>query len=336
MADSVVRMPKNVSLLITYKCTARCKMCCWSCSPERTEEMSLKDIKQYVDQAREVVSVEQISLTGGEPFIDFEKLLKAVAYISTCGFEPKVITNCFWATNYEKSEYILNKLVKNGLKSFRVSTDEFHEEFVPLENVCNALKAAKNLGLDINIGSTKKADQHKNYGEILDNTVGLEGIDYMESNLVHEGRAKKLPIEYFDYRQEKLKTGCNVIERPLITPHGDMYPCCMIPLSKNLTLGNIKKGMKLSDVLHESLNSTLFTALALYGPLRLYDRFLSYTKDKKKGNYKKMFVTMCEVCNWLLSHKNASLFMEMLERSTIEIFAAKTIVESDERYRKYL
>ncbi len=309
-------------------------MCCWNSSPEREEKMSLQEIKNYVNQARAISSIEQISLTGGEPFLDFDKLQKAVVYISDCGFKPKIVTNCFWASNYGKAVHVLESLANQGLQGLRVSADEFHQEFVPLKYVVNVLRAARALGLETSIGSIRSKRSSKNYRDILDRAVGLEGLDFLWFELGHAGRAENLPSDYFGCLQGKeLKIGCNVMENSLIVPNGSVYPCCMVPLSEKLSIGNLHNaGDTLHELLTKASNSPLITALSLYGPLKLYERF----SGENWAENRKPFATECEVCNWLLSDVNAPAFMAMLEKSRIEIFAAKTIIESEEKYRRYL
>lgn len=40
--------PKSVAILLTDKCTAECKMCCFGCSPQNSTVMEPKMIQQIM------------------------------------------------------------------------------------------------------------------------------------------------------------------------------------------------------------------------------------------------------------------------------------------------
>ena len=81
--------PKEVCIILTYRCNAKCNMCdVWHHPTKAEEEISIEDIEKLPSGLR------FINITGGEPFIrrDIEEIVKAVhtkterIVISTNGF----------------------------------------------------------------------------------------------------------------------------------------------------------------------------------------------------------------------------------------------------------
>jgi len=61
---------RNVGLLLTYHCPVSCAHCILRAGPDRHEEMSLEDARDWIHQIAAYRNgyVIVLSLTGGEPF----------------------------------------------------------------------------------------------------------------------------------------------------------------------------------------------------------------------------------------------------------------------------
>jgi hypothetical protein len=59
-----------------------------------------------------------------------------------------LFTNSFWGTSQRTAEIVLRKLKEAGLTKLCTSADGFHQPFIPIQYVNNALNAAGNLGLE--------------------------------------------------------------------------------------------------------------------------------------------------------------------------------------------
>lgn len=64
-----------------------------------------------------------------------------------------MVTNAFWAYSLKAAEEKLKRLKEAGLHLINISIDKFHQEFVPIQWVRNAIDAAKSLGIEIILGS---------------------------------------------------------------------------------------------------------------------------------------------------------------------------------------
>jgi hypothetical protein len=77
----------------------------------------------------------RVHITGGEPFGDFEHLCSILSAIQRAGLGPveKLETNAFWAVDDDVTEHRLDAVRQLGVEALVVSTDLYHQEFVPIE-----------------------------------------------------------------------------------------------------------------------------------------------------------------------------------------------------------
>jgi MoaA/NifB/PqqE/SkfB family radical SAM enzyme len=84
-----IEHPKEICIILTYRCNAKCNMCdVWHHPTKADEEITIEDIEKLPSGLR------FINITGGEPFIrkDIEEIIKTILpkteriVISTNGF----------------------------------------------------------------------------------------------------------------------------------------------------------------------------------------------------------------------------------------------------------
>ena len=155
---------KSLAFIMTNKCNAACRMCCFSCSPQNNTLLNIGLMKDYIRQAYEIGTFKTIAFSGGEAMLYYEQLRDCIAYAHSFGFDTTLVSNGFWAANYEEGFETLKGLVEAGLTHLSLSVDQFHQEYVPLQSVKNAIHACENLGvlsvltlLDLKDGLSSKA-----------------------------------------------------------------------------------------------------------------------------------------------------------------------------------
>lgn len=147
-SNDMVISPSILTFITTFKCTAACKDCCFECNPKREGRLSLKQMKEYLDQSiKAYPSIKVLILTGGECFLLKSDLDKIVLYASNKGLRVRIVTNGYWASSFEKAIERLSILVNSGLNEINFSTGDDHLEFVSENFVVNGLRAALKLGL---------------------------------------------------------------------------------------------------------------------------------------------------------------------------------------------
>jgi hypothetical protein len=89
----------------------------------------------------------RIHLSGGEPFRDWVRLASLLRAARDAGLTPveKIETNAFWATDDGLTRARLELLRGLGVGKLVVSTDVFHQEFVPLERVQRCVALARQV-----------------------------------------------------------------------------------------------------------------------------------------------------------------------------------------------
>lgn len=133
---------KSVSFIMTERCTASCVICCNACSPQKTRMLDDETIRHYMREAKETLpALESFSFTGGEPFIDSERLYELIRYAyEELRITSSVVSNGYWGINYEKGSEIISRMKQAGLREVRLSADHFHQEYVPAEAVKGAIR----------------------------------------------------------------------------------------------------------------------------------------------------------------------------------------------------
>ena len=87
----------------------------------------------------------QVHLTGGEPFLNFPLLLKAVQFAADRHFRVYVETNAGWCINKNLAGERFAELREAGLAAVLISASPFHAENIPVRNTLLGVQAAKEV-----------------------------------------------------------------------------------------------------------------------------------------------------------------------------------------------
>jgi len=148
-ADAELAPWEFAGLLVTYWCNARCAFCYVHSGPDRGGEMSIgealahwRSLDRLAARHRKVM---RIHLAGGEPFQDWVRLVAMVRAARDAGLTPleKVETNAFWATDDALTRARLEQLDALGMQKLVVSSDVYHQEFIPFERVARCVRIAR-------------------------------------------------------------------------------------------------------------------------------------------------------------------------------------------------
>ena len=150
--------PVSGGILLSYKCTSECKHCMYACSPKwRGDWISEENLEKVLIQLsgkikRNVFGSDSVGInsglhfTGGEPFLNFELLLKAVEMAHKLGIPSTFVeTNCFWCIDEETAREKLTQLKDAGLKGILISVNPFILEQIPFERTQRAIKVSEKI-----------------------------------------------------------------------------------------------------------------------------------------------------------------------------------------------
>ncbi|MFX1307454.1 MAG: radical SAM protein, partial [Promethearchaeota archaeon] len=142
-------MLKGIHFLLTYSCNYTCDHCFLYCSPDSKGTFTLAQIKEVLDEASKLKSVEWIYFEGGEPFLYYPIMVEGIRFAKMMGFKVGIVTNSYWATSIQDAEIWLKPFSELGVDDFSISNDTFHYENEQ-ENLSKiAKKASENLKLPI-------------------------------------------------------------------------------------------------------------------------------------------------------------------------------------------
>ncbi len=137
----------RAGLMLTDGCNAACAACYLHCAPDHGTWMSLE---QAVGVWAGLESLSphgcRVHVTGGEPFIDFPRLLEILRAARREGLVADAVeTNGFWASDEATIRDRLGALDAEGVRRLTISADPFHQQFIPIDRVRRLAGMAEEL-----------------------------------------------------------------------------------------------------------------------------------------------------------------------------------------------
>ncbi len=252
---------KNVDFLLTFKCPAKCQHCSYRAGPSRVGNIKSKDASRYLKELTNMQPLQSVWVHGGEPFLYFDCLEHIIKQSKKLDIpQLGIITNSFWAKNEIIATKKLERLRKVGLNALTVSFDFFHQEFINLEYVRYALKAAVALGfeniyVDSYFVDGITADNYFNQitKKNLEILGDIEDAEFHRSPMSVEGRATELK-EFLNLNAELPSGKCPMpfwIEGDLQNPETIEIDCeGNVTLCPGICIGNTNI-QSLTKIIHD-------------------------------------------------------------------------------------
>jgi organic radical activating enzyme len=249
----------GLHLLLTYQCTYECDHCFVWGSPFQSGVMTLDQTLSILDQGLELGTVEWVYFEGGEPFLYYPVLVKAVQEANRRGFKVGLVSNAYWATSLEDAHLWLNPF-KGFVNDLSVSSDVFHTSDRMKYLALNAQQAAGDLGIPYDV--LRVAAPATSMDEVV------EG-----STLMYRGRAtQKLAKEadHLDWRQFDSCPYENLTDpgRVHIDPLGNIHIC------QGILMGNVFEA-RLADIIgsYHPENHPILGPIISGGPVELVHKY---------------------------------------------------------------
>lgn len=138
--------PRDLGLILTYRCHSACKHCLYNCGPGRKKEaMSSEMLQQALNAILVWPQTPQVHFTGGEPFLAFSLLVEGARMASDLGITNYVETSAAWCTDDEEAAQRFVELHQAGLGAVLVSCSPFHAERIPPARTLRAIRAARRV-----------------------------------------------------------------------------------------------------------------------------------------------------------------------------------------------
>lgn len=218
-------------LLWSYKCIYECDHCFAWGSPQQEGTFTLSQLDEIFDQAKELGTVEWFYFEGGEPFLYYATLLRAVQWAHRHGYKCGLVTNAYWATDEDDAIETLGPFA-GLIDDLSLSSDLYHSDSVMDEQIRNAVGAAEKLGIPVETVTIAQPDAK---------TAGVKGkLPAGEVGVMYRGRAAEKLIDRAGRAPWDSFTEC---------PHEDLTdpgrvhidPIGNVHLCQGLSVGNLFK-----------------------------------------------------------------------------------------------
>lgn len=310
-----IKLPKPISggLILSYQCNAECKYCMYACSPKWKSWISEEDLERILRQlagrikpspyGSKGVSLNYgLHFTGGEPFLRFELLLKAVELANKLNIPSTFVeTNCYWCVNDKATREKLQSLKERGLKGILISINPFYLEYVPFERTERGIRISQEVfDENVMIYQLEYYFRFKNLGVkgkiSLEDYLKLAGKEDLARNveLFLMGRAAyKLKDLYPKYLAELL------LKEPCQSPflrnwhnHFDNYGNYLPGYCGGISLGDCRE---LDKLLREGVDLGKLPVLNFLIH-QDFNCLLQFAKDSGYRELKEGYVSKCHLC----------------------------------------
>jgi organic radical activating enzyme len=261
-----------LGLYITNKCNITCRHCSVNSGPTESTRLFIDDVLESIPTAVDKEIIKGIHVSGGEPFLYQSDLQRLASEAERLGILLGINTNAFWAKNLDKAHKVLDSMP--GITQLMISTDIYHEEFIPLDRIKYASIAGLERGLIVQIAVCTSGGEKSDFVDRLSQILGEElansipiGINPVEAS----GRALSLLEAHWRKQQRSFPIGrCNQINRPTVLESGVVFACCNTCVSEQcgrspLNLGNIKAS-SLEEIHLRTDTDYIIQAIRTLGP----------------------------------------------------------------------
>ncbi len=140
-------MLTGIHFLLTYKCLFECDHCFLHCGPHASGTFTLEQIRNVLDEAAKIGTIDIIYYEGGEPFLFYPLMIEGLRLAREAGMRTGVVTNAYWATAEEDAALWLGPFRELDVRDLSLSDDAFHHGDEAGSYAKKALTSAAKLGL---------------------------------------------------------------------------------------------------------------------------------------------------------------------------------------------
>jgi hypothetical protein len=291
-------MLTGVHFLLTYRCNLECDHCFLYSGPRAEGTFTLPQIRDALDQARAIDTVDWIYFEGGEPFLFYPSLLEGIALARDRGFRVGIVTNAYGVISDEDAIVWLRPLADRGVDYLSISDDSYHYREAENSPARRALKIAHQLGIPAAPICIKEPFVEAIPGEGQD-----KGTPVIGGGAMFKGRAVEKLIAGLPRRSWRELTECphedlQSPSRVHVDPYGHVHVC------QGVSIGNMWK-RPLSELVagYQAELHPICGPLVKGGPACLAQEYIA---DHEEG-----YVDECHFC-YLVRRGLVDRFPELL------------------------
>jgi hypothetical protein len=307
-ANAHEAMLHTLGFFITMKCPLKCSHCAVSGYKKSSFAWDFDRVQQWFRDIKSTGFIRQVSITGGEPFIEFEKLISVVDILTHVGLESSVITSSYWAGDKAETKRLLGELAHHGLGTLCLSIGPYHQRQVPVNNIRNAILFSRDAGITTCLlyhyhGHKDPAQIIYELGELLgkDHLLYVDRVNY--GTILAMGRAREGLGERFRRMHFTMDFCTSIV--PVLFPDGAINACCgeMISDVSHTFLGNLSE-YDFETILHRMRSSPILPAIAFIG----FEKTVQRLKEQGieiKGESDIPRYELCQRCKTIMSDERA-------------------------------
>lgn len=234
----------KITLFYTDACNIACEHCFIDESHRTNKKMSsesLKAILCYADRA----NVSVISISGGEAMLFYDGF-KDLLHVNK-KYKTTISTNGFWGFSLAQAIDMCIDFQSHGIDQIEISTDIYHQKYIPMDYIKNIIQAADQIGLAYKVimcidSDIKNILESNHFRKLVTITKGIENI--VIQHVANYGKAKMNQLNTNLLCDDFAKQKCRQIMNPCIDYDGNVFACCGPHLTLKDTspfyFGNIK------------------------------------------------------------------------------------------------
>ncbi len=285
-----VLYPKDLGIILSYRCHSGCKHCLYNCGPGwEKKAMSPEMLRQALEATLIWPRTPQVHLTGGEPFLHFSLLLEGTRIAAELGISVYVETSGGWCTDEDEAVERFSALRQAGLQAVLVSCSPFHAERIPPARTMRTVRAAITV-----FGAHRVTVYLPDFLEIVsqfsaggdierptplsryEETLGIAGarrVLWEGYGIISGGRAGYRLGHMVPRHPATVFARANCAGEILYAHHShfDLYGNFISAFCGGLAVGDWHDLRELVDDLRENRYPSLLKALIEGGPYRLYE-----------------------------------------------------------------
>lgn len=246
------------------------------------------------------------------------------------------VTNAYWARTPKRAIEVLSSLPP--IAALSISTDLYHQRWIPIERVFNAIAAARACSIPCSVAVCTESKDDPGYLMVmgkLEAEIGAENITTVITLLA--GRALvTIQTSAYETSSEPAPYCCVPAAAPVIFPDGRVIACIgpLITLKSDhpLVLGNARE-TSLEEIFERAQVNPVLHALRVWGPAKLIEMAKAAgLRAKLPSEY--VEGNVCDACYRIFSRPELAPFFNSLvsdaEFARVTAYARMYYLKEDE------
>ena len=289
----------KIGICLTDRCNARCRMCCFSCGPEKSLVFHEEQLESLIEQASRIEGIRAIGLSGGEAMLYPDLVKHCVNSICIHGMQATLTTNGFWADTEEHALTRLEELKEQGLSSLSVSIDACHLEYIDITCTVNILRANRKTGIPLTLAMGDVRNSRRAFDIIKDLDSDIYETNVVIYPFLPVGSGESLDPDSTVFKPFHRDWTCPAGGELLIGADGKVYPCCSQGAYKSVLSNGSIHSASLKELVGSYERFCYFSLLNQKG----FGWFYEILRNIEKIELPCEYVSPCHLCHTIFSNE---------------------------------